>query len=119
MVRLAIAKTGRMITDPQRARRTDPGNPEVCNVFSFHEIYTPEETVNRIKDDCLHAKIGCVECKKIMSENLCSFLSPIRQKRKELEADTELVKEIINNGNNRARAIARETMAEVKEAIRI
>lgn len=113
------AKTSSMITDPQRARKTDPGNPEVCNVFSFHEIYTPEDTVKQIDKDCRSAKIGCVECKKTMAENLCGALSPIRERRTELESDINRVKEIIEKGNSRAKSIAQETMAEVKEAIGI
>ncbi len=113
------SKTGRMITDPQRARRTDPGNPEVCNVFSFHEIYTPGETVDQINRDCRSAAIGCVECKKIMAENLCAAFGPIREKRRELESDIDKVKNIIERGNSKAKSIAQKTMAEVKEAIGI
>jgi len=112
-------KTGQMITDPQRARRTDPGNPEICNLFSFHEIYTPAETVKQIDKDCRTAKIGCVECKKIMADNLCKALAPIREKRRELESDIKRVKDIIEDGNNRARSIARQTMSEVREAVGI
>lgn len=110
-------KVSGMITDPQRARRTDPGRPEVCNVFSFHEIYSPPETVKQIDSDCRSAGIGCVECKKIMAENLCAALEPIRAKRRELESDIDRVHDIVEKGNSRARSIARDTMAEVKEAI--
>lgn len=110
-------KVGSMITDPQRARRTDPGRPEVCNVFSFHEIYTPSETVKQIDKDCRSAGIGCVECKQIMAENLCAALEPIRAKRSELESDIDRVHRIVEKGNTRARSIAKETMITVKEAI--
>jgi len=113
------AKTAEMITDPQRARRTDPGNPEICNVFSFHEIYSPKATVKQIQKDCRSAKIGCVDCKKIMAQNLCSALAPVRDKRRELESDIKKVEDIIENGNNRARSIAEGTMSEVKEAVEI
>ncbi|MDB9822530.1 tryptophan--tRNA ligase [Deltaproteobacteria bacterium] len=113
------AKIGQMITDPQRARRSDPGNPEVCNVFSFHEIYRPAEGVKQIDEDCRGAKIGCVECKKIMAGNLCTALEPIRDKRRELESDINRVRDIIDNGNTRAKSIAMETMSQVKEAIGI
>jgi tryptophanyl-tRNA synthetase len=112
-------KVGSMITDPQRARRTDPGRPEVCNVFSFHEIYTPPGVVKQIDKDCRSAGIGCVECKNIMAENLCAALEPIREKRRELESDIDRVNAIMEKGNNRARSIAKETMAEVKEAVGI
>ncbi|MFC1892372.1 tryptophan--tRNA ligase, partial [Thermodesulfobacteriota bacterium] len=112
-------KSGQMVTDPQRARRSDPGNPDICNVYTFHEIYTDGETVKQINQDCRAAEIGCVDCKKIMCKNLCDALSPIRGKRKELESDKNAVKEIINQGNERADTIAKQTMEEVKSAIKI
>ena len=112
-------KVGQMITDPQRARKNDPGNPDICNVFSFHEIYTDPETVKKINADCRTADIGCVDCKKIMAAKLIEGLKPIKAKRKELESDIHKVREIIEEGNKRARAIARETMAEVREAVKI
>ncbi|MBN2058983.1 MAG: tryptophan--tRNA ligase, partial [Deltaproteobacteria bacterium] len=110
-------KTGSMITDPQRARKTDPGDPGVCNVFSFHEIYTPGERVRQIHDGCETAKIGCVECKKVMAENLIRAMGPIREKRNELESDIDRVKEIIERGNSRAKSIAENTMDEVKKVV--
>jgi tryptophanyl-tRNA synthetase len=114
-----MVKTGQMITDPQRAKRSDPGNPEVCNVFSFHEIYSPVGLVKQIDEDCRIAKIGCVECKKTMAENLCEALEPIRNKRRDLESDINKVRDIIDDGNNRAKSIALETISQVKEAIGI
>jgi len=112
-------KVGQMITDPQRARKNDPGNPDICNVFSFHEIYTDPETVKKINADCRTADIGCVDCKKLMAAKLIEGLKPIKAKRKEQESDIHKVREIIEEGNKRARAIARETMAEVREAVKI
>jgi len=112
-------KIGQMITDPQRARKNDPGDPDICNVFSFHEIYTDPETVKNINADCRSANIGCVDCKKLMSANLRKGLEPIKAKRRALESDIQKVREIIEEGNNRARSIARETMAEVREAVKI
>jgi tryptophanyl-tRNA synthetase len=112
-------KVGQMITDPQRARIKDPGNPDICNVFSFHEIYTDSETLKKISVDCRSADIGCVDCKKLMAANLIKGLEPIKAKRKELESDIQKVREIIEEGNKRARTIARETMAEVREAVKI
>ncbi len=112
-----MRKVGQMITDPQRARKTDPGNPEICNVFSFHEMYTDPNTVASIKEDCLAAKIGCVDCKKMMAANLQKALEPIREKRRELESDPDRVKEIIADGNRKAKDIAKQTMAEVRNAI--
>ncbi|MBW1765580.1 MAG: tryptophan--tRNA ligase [Deltaproteobacteria bacterium] len=112
-------KVSQMITDPQRAKRTDPGNPEICNVFSFHKIYTPEETVQQIDKDCRTASIGCVDCKKIMGVNLSKALEPLKEKRGKLESDIDRVRDIIDQGNTKARSIAKKTMAEVKEAVRI
>lgn len=113
------SKVSQMITDPQRARRSDPGNPDICNVFSFHEIYNSDESVKQINEDCRKAGIGCVECKKVMAENLINSLASIREKRAELESDINKVKDIIYNGNKRAEYIAIETMREVKEAVKI
>ena len=112
-------KVGQMITDPQRMRRTDPGDPSVCNVYSFHEIYTDKDTVETIEKECRSAGIGCVECKKIMAASLVKWLEPVREKRKELASDMERVNEIIAEGNSRARSIAGETMREVKELIKL
>jgi len=108
-----------MITDPQRARKSDPGNPEVCNVFEFHKIYTDIDTRQRIDKDCRSAQIGCVECKKIMAENLIKALEPIREKRAFYMEQPELVEEIINAGSDKARAVASRTMEEVRAAIKI
>jgi tryptophanyl-tRNA synthetase len=112
-------KVSRMITDPQRAKRSDPGNPSVCNVFSFHEIYSPPETVADIDTKCRNAGIGCVECKTLMAGALKRYLEPIREKRRQLEARPDDVKQVISEGNRKARAVAIETMAEVREAVKL
>lgn len=113
------AKVSTMVTDPNRARRKDPGNPEVCNVFEFHKLYSPPDVVAKINTQCRSAAIGCVECKKIMAENLVAALAPIREKRKYFEERPEAVREIISAGNEKARAVARQTMQEVRSALRI
>ena len=112
-------KVGQMITDPQRARKNDPGNPDICNVFSFHEIYTDPEIIKKINKECRSADIGCVECKKVMAASLKSGLEPVRDRRKELGSDINKIKEIMAEGDRQARAIARETLSEVKEAVKI
>lgn len=112
-------KVAQMITDPQRARRSDPGNPDVCNVYSYHEIYTDAETVRKIDSECRSAAIGCVECKRLMAKRLKQGLAPAREKRRELEADIKKVHAIVEDGNRRASNIARQTMAEVREAVKI
>jgi tryptophanyl-tRNA synthetase len=112
-------KVAQMITDPQRARRSDPGRPEVCNVFTFHTIYTDPEMVKEIDQKCRTAAIGCVECKKIMATSLISALEPIREKRRYYEARPDEVDDIIVEGSNRARNLARQTMEEVRKAVKI
>jgi tryptophanyl-tRNA synthetase len=108
-----------MITDPQRARKSDPGNPEICNVFEFHKLYTDIDTQKMIDKECRSAKIGCVECKKIMADNLIMALEPIREKRIFYMEKPEQVEEIINSGSTKARAVAMRTMEEVRAAIKI
>jgi len=112
-------KVGLMITDPQRARRSDPGRPSFCNVFAFHELYTDKETVKEIDEGCRKASIGCVECKEIMASNLNRALEPIRGKRRQLEADLHVIEDIIDEGNKKARSFAQTTMEEVREAVKI
>ena len=113
------SKVARMITDPQRARRSDPGNPDVCNVFDFHKLYTDADTVKEIDEQCRAAGIGCVECKQKMAEGLVKALEPIREKRAYYEDRPETVDEIMVEGSNRARKTAMETMEVVRAAIKI
>ena len=113
------AKVAQMITDPQRARKSDPGDPAICNVFSFHEMYSDNETTEHMRRECLAAQIGCVDCKKKMASALKTGLEPIRAKRKELESDIGMVKDIMVEGNKKSRNIARETMAQVRDAVKI
>jgi tryptophanyl-tRNA synthetase len=112
-------KTAQMITDPQRIKKTDPGDPKVCNVFTFHEIYSDADTIARIDYACRHAEIGCVECKKIMASSLKKNLVPVREKRRELESDIKEVEDIVAEGNKRARVIAEQTMREVRDVIKL
>lgn len=112
-------KVGQMITDPQRARRTDPGNPDICNVFSFHRLYSDQQTVQSIYQECRKAQIGCVECKQMMAENLIMVLEPVREKRAYYEAHPDTVRAVIEDGDQKARVVARETMEQVREAVKI
>lgn len=111
------AKVSRMITDPQRARRSDPGNPEVCNVFEFHRLYADAATVAEIDRDCRKARIGCVECKKRMAGFLLEGLAPIHAQRAYFLERPARVEEIIANGCARARQVAEKTMEEVRGAV--
>ena len=113
------AKVAKMLTDPQRARKSDPGNPDVCNVYEFHKLYSDKQTVERINQECRTAEIGCVECKKIMARNLINALEPMREKRAYYETRPQLVDDIIEDGCEKARKVARKTMAEVRAAIKI
>ena len=80
------SKVGQMFTDPQRIKRSDPGNPDICNVFAFHRVYSSPEMVERVNVDCRRAAIGCVEDKKNLAENIVAYLSPIHEKRRPIPA---------------------------------
>jgi tryptophanyl-tRNA synthetase len=108
-----------MVTDPQRMKRTDPGNPDVCNVFTMHKTFTPQEDVEMINVECRRAGIGCVDCKKRFAENLNKALEPFRTKRLELAAQPDRIHAILADGARRARAIAEVTMREVREAVQL
>jgi tryptophanyl-tRNA synthetase len=112
-----VKKVKTMKTDPQRLRLTDPGDPDVCNVFSLHKIFSDEADVNRINAECRKAEIGCVACKMKLAENINTYFAPYREKRAEFAADETKVWEILNDGADRARKIATQTMAEVRDAI--
>jgi tryptophanyl-tRNA synthetase len=116
---IVTKKVADMITDPQRARRSDPGRPDFCNVFTFHELYTDKEMLKEIDEGCRKASIGCVDCKKMMASNLNKALEPIREKRSELKANLKIVDNIIDEGNKNARKIAKDTMKEVREVVKI
>ncbi len=106
-----------MVTDPARIKRTDPGNPDVCNVFSMHKIFSPDDEVAMINVECRRAGIGCVDCKKRFAANLNKHLEPFRAKRAEIGSNPDSVMDVLNDGAKRARAIAAKTMEEVREAV--
>ncbi len=108
-----------MVTDPARIKRTDPGNPDVCNVFSMHKIFSPTEEVEMINVECRRAGIGCVDCKKRFAENLNKELEPFRSRRAEIAHNPDNVWDTLHEGAKHARAIAEQTMAEVHEAIQL
>ncbi|MGD0612880.1 MAG: tryptophan--tRNA ligase [Anaerolineales bacterium] len=108
-----------MVTDPARIKRTDPGNPDICNVFTMHKTFTPVQEVERINIECRRAGIGCVECKKIFAKNLNKTLGPFREKRALLAAHPERVQAVLDEGASRARKIAERTMAEVRAAVQL
>jgi tryptophanyl-tRNA synthetase len=108
-----------MVTDPARQRKTDPGNPDVCNVFTMHKIMSPQEEVDMINVECRRAGIGCVDCKLRFAANLNKNLEPFRAKRAELAAQESYVQDVLNDGGKRARVIAQQTMVEVREAMQL
>ncbi len=111
------AKVRNMLTDPQRVRRTDPGRPEVCPVFSWHKLFSSALTVGKVEQDCRAAAIGCVDCKKLMAENLVTWIEPVQARRKEFEAHPQGVWDILDAGGKKAHATARRTMKRVRNAI--
>jgi tryptophanyl-tRNA synthetase len=108
-----------MVTDPARQRKTDPGNPDICNVFTMHKIFSPQEEVDMINVECRRAGIGCVDCKLRFANNLNKDLEPFRAKRADLESKPSYVQDVLNDGGKRARAIAQQTMSEVREAMQL
>ena len=112
-------KVSSMVTDVQRARRNDPGDPEKCNLFPLHPLYSKPEEVDEICAACPKAEIGCVDCKKILLKNLITGLAPVHEKQRYYHDNHKLVDEIIANGNDRARKISRETMTKVREAVKL
>jgi len=106
-----------MRTDPARVRRTDPGDPAKCPVWDFHKIYSDEKTREWVQEGCRSAGIGCVECKKPVIDAMLAELAPIREQALEIEQDDNAVRAILNEGRERARDLARETMDDVREAM--
>jgi tryptophanyl-tRNA synthetase len=111
-------KVRQAITDPQKIRRGDPGRPEICNVFTYHRKFNPEQ-VPEIERDCKSGALGCVACKKNLSEKLALYLQPFREKRKYYEQHIDEVMAIIDRGNAAARKVARETMNEVYKVMKL
>ena len=114
-------KTKVMVTDPARKRRTDPGNPDICPVFDWHKLFsTPERDPGRldwVRQGCTTAGIGCIECKSHMAENLIKWIAPVRERRLNYEQHPKKVLEILDDGSEKARESAKQTMQRVREAI--
>ncbi|GAB6072278.1 tryptophan--tRNA ligase [Venenivibrio stagnispumantis] len=108
-----------MKTDPSRIRKTDKGNPDICNVFSYHKLFTDEDIVKEIDTSCRNAQIGCIDCKKILAKNLNKFLEPIREKRAFYEKNKEDLIDIFKEGNNKAKKEASENMHQIRNAMNL
>ncbi len=102
-------------TDPARVTRKDPGNPEICNIFHLHRYFSPPATIATVADNCRGAKWGCLDCKRVLADNMISALAPIRERALSFQERPELVDEILADGAASARRIAAETMREVRD----
>ncbi len=111
------SKVRNMVTDPQRQRRSDPGRPDVCPVFAWHKLFSSLDTITQIDHECRTAAIGCVDCKKLMAENLVKWIEPVQTRRQELEARPKEVWDILDAGGKKAQKTARRTMKRVRNAI--
>jgi tryptophanyl-tRNA synthetase len=112
-------KVMKMLTDPARKRRDDPGNPDICPVFDLQKIFGPPEWVERVNRECRTAEVGCVEDKKVLAEALNEKMRSFRAVRSELAADPERVKKQLADGADKAREIAAATMDEVRKAMQV
>jgi tryptophanyl-tRNA synthetase len=106
-----------MPTDPARVRRTDPGEPEKCPVWQFHQVYSDDSVRDWVQQGCRSAGIGCLDCKQPVIDAVLAELAPIQERAREYEAQPELLRNVINDGCEAARAVARETMDEVRRAM--
>lgn len=106
-----------MMTDPQRKRRTDKGNPELSPVYQLHKIFSSKEEQEEVAEGCKTAGIGCIDCKKVLIKNVFQVMEPIWQKRNELINNPDVLKDIIKKGTQKAQAQAEETMKAVREAM--
>jgi len=108
-------KVRSMVTDPQRVRKTDPGRPEICAVFTLHKLFADQPTLKMIEEDCKTARIGCVECKKMLAREINEFLEPIRERRNYFESNPDELEGIFREGTKKASQRAELTLREVRE----
>ena len=106
-----------MPTDPSRVRLSDPGDPDKCPVWEFHQVYSDEKTCNWVQEGCRSAGIGCIDCKKPVADAIINEIEPIREKANQLEDNILMVKSVISEGSEKAREVARETMSDVRQAM--
>ncbi|MBI4442634.1 MAG: tryptophan--tRNA ligase [Acidobacteria bacterium] len=112
-------KVSTMLTDPARQRRSDPGNPDICPVFAYHKLVSPQETIAMVDRECRCAGIGCVDDKKLMADNLVRALAPLQDRRRQFETKPSQVWEILEEGSRKARQVAHATMEEVRAAMNL
>ena len=107
------------VTDPNRIRKDDKGNPDICMVAYYHNLFTSKDDCKKVCEECKAGSRGCVACKKELAKNIIDFLEPIREKRKYYEERPELVDELLIKGTEKARETAKETMKKVKKAMKL
>lgn len=113
---IVMKKLAKAVTDTNRKRRTDPGDPSVCNIYGLHTLVSSGQELNQVLDGCRSAGIGCMECKEILSKNVINILLPIQSKRAELVVKgSNFSLEVLNEGGKRARKIIADTVEEVKD----
>ena len=105
------------VTDPNRIKKDDLGNPDVCMVAYYHNLFTNKEDYKKVCEECRAGKRGCVACKKELAKNISDELKPIREKRAYYEAHPEIVDKILKEGTEKARKTAKETMRKIKDAM--
>ncbi|MBU1085955.1 MAG: tryptophan--tRNA ligase [Candidatus Omnitrophica bacterium] len=114
---IIYAKVKTMITDPRRIKKTDPGHPEVCNVYSYYQVFTDPRICSIVETQCEKGEIGCIDCKKRLGDVLVEFLEPIQEKRKALVSDHKTILKILEIGRAKAATIAGATMKQVRQAV--
>lgn len=107
------------VTDENRKRRSDPGNPDICNIFTMHKAFSPKDDIAKVNRDCRTAAIGCVDCKKILFKNMMAHLAPIQEKAASLRETPETVMAALTKGAKRCKEAAETVMEEVREKIGI
>lgn len=112
-------KIKRMPTDPARIKLTDPGDPKKCPVWQLHQVYSDKSTMDWVSDGCVKAKMGCIDCKQPIIDAINNELAPMQERIAKYQSDPDLIRQIIFDGSERARNVARETMSEVREAMGI
>src|SRR5512133_3632965 len=111
--------TRQMASDPARVRKTDPGNPDICPVFDFHKLFSDDVTVQMVNTECRRAGIGCFDCKKRVAEAIIRRVEPVRERIEGYLARPAELQEVLRDGSARARAVAVETMTEVRSAMKM
>ena len=111
------AKLRPAVTDPARVKKTDPGNPDICNIFQLHKAFSPEATVTHVDAQCRSAGWGCIDCKKVLHEHMTAELTPIQERAREMSSEPHRLAEALGDGAAKARVAASDTMREVRAAM--